>query len=266
MKIIISHDVDHLSVAEHCLKDFIIPKFIIWQFIEFIKSNIWITELFKRYYGLLSNKWNNIKQLQEFNLKNWIKTTYFFWVSNWLWLNYNQENAGNYIKYLLNNWADVWVHGINYDDIIKMEKEYNDFKTISWLNEFGIRMHYLRKSSNTKDYLSKLWYLFDCTDLLWDKYVKLNIWWMTVIPFQIMDWDLFNYNRNSFNLEEAKKYTKNLLSNAIQNNQEYFSILIHQRYFSDDFNNWKKWYIWFVNYCKINNHLLINYKELCKKT
>jgi len=40
MKIIISHDVDHLSVKEHIFKDLIVPKFFIWQFIEFYKKNI----------------------------------------------------------------------------------------------------------------------------------------------------------------------------------------------------------------------------------
>ena len=77
-----------------------------------------------------------------------------------------------------------------------------------------------------------------------------------------MDGILFNFNQKSLNLEQAKKYTIKLLEKAEKNKQDYFSILIHQRYFSDSFTNWKNWYIWFIDYCKNKNYTFTNYKEL----
>ena len=265
MKIIISHDVDHLSVKEHIFKDLIVPKFFIWQFIEFYKKNIWFKELLKRYKNVFLNKWNNIKELQNFNLKNWVKATYFFWMDNALWLSYSMKNAKFYIEYLLNNWADVWIHWINFDNKEELKKEFNNFKKISWLNTFWIRNHYLRQNNNTKKYLEEIWFLFNTTDLIEINYNITKEWKIYNIPFQIMDWNLFNFNQNWFNLEEAKKYTIDLLNKAIKNKQEYFSILIHQRYFSESFKNWKEWYVWFVEYCKKNNYKFINYRELCEK-
>jgi len=265
MKIIISHDVDHLSVKEHIFKDLIIPKFFVWQFIEFYKWNIWFMELLNRYKDVFLNKWNNIKNLQKFNLENWVKATYFFWMDNALWLNYSRKQASYFIHYLIKNWADVGVHWINFNNLKRLEREFKNFQEISKVEKFWIRNHYLRQGKNTKEYIEKSWFLFDTTDLIEENYEITKKGELYNIPFQIMDWNLFNFNQKWFNLEEAKKYTINLLENAIKNNQEYFSILIHQRYFSDSFKKWKEWYIWFVKYCKSNNYEFINYKKLCEK-
>jgi len=262
MYIIISHDVDHLSVKEHIFKDLIIPKFFVWQWIEFIKSNISFNELLQRYKEVFTNNWNHIKQLQEFNKKNGVKATYFFWMDNALWLSYTPQQAKEYIKYLLKNWADVGIHWINFDNKEKLKKEFEIFQEISWLENFWIRNHYLRQNKNTKKIMADIWFLFDTTDYIQENYKIEKIDNMYEIPFQIMDGTLFNFNQKWLNLEQAKQYTMNLLNQAIENKQKYFAILFHQRYFTDSFKTRKNWYIWFVSYCKDKKYTFINYKDL----
>lgn len=264
MKIIVSHDVDHLSVKEHIFRDLIIPKFFVLQLIEFFKKNISFSEIISRYGEVLQNDWNHLSELQQFNNKNNVKATYFFWMDNALWLNYSQEEASVWIKYLLDNWADVWVHWINYDDEKLLKKEFEDFKKLSWLNSVWLRMHYLRQDKNTQNHLADIWYSFDVTDYAEKKY---SIWKkgnMDLLPFQLMDTYLFSFNRRAFSSNEAIEYSINLLKEAEKKWNNYFSLLIHQRHFSKWFSAWKNWYIEFIKYCNENWYEFINYKDFIK--
>ena len=67
MKIIISHDVDHLTLWEHFPKDLIIPKFFFRSYIEFLYNKINYKELLLRHSDLFVNKWNNIEEILNFN-------------------------------------------------------------------------------------------------------------------------------------------------------------------------------------------------------
>lgn len=88
MKIIISHDVDHITVWEH-RKDLIIPKFIMRSFIEFTLGYISTSEIRNRFKEFVKNKWQNIKELIEFDRENKIPSTFFIGVANGMGLNYS---------------------------------------------------------------------------------------------------------------------------------------------------------------------------------
>ena len=70
MQAIISHDIDHISVSEHLLKDSIVPKFIIRNGIELAKGKISMNEYVSRHVDLFKNKWQNIEELIDFNKSN----------------------------------------------------------------------------------------------------------------------------------------------------------------------------------------------------
>jgi len=40
MKVIVSHDIDHISVTEHLLKDLIIPKHIVRSHLEWMTGKL----------------------------------------------------------------------------------------------------------------------------------------------------------------------------------------------------------------------------------
>ena len=100
MKIIISHDVDHITPWEH-KKDLIIPKFIVRSFIEFGLRYISLFELRSRFKSLVENKWQNIEELMRFDRENEIPSTFFLAVNTGKGLSYSVDDAQLWIKRIL---------------------------------------------------------------------------------------------------------------------------------------------------------------------
>jgi peptidoglycan/xylan/chitin deacetylase (PgdA/CDA1 family) len=265
MKVIISHDVDHLTVWEH-KKDLIIPKFIIRSSIELLIGSISLEEYLNRFKDFIRNKWNNIEELIRFNKQYNIPATFFFGVNNGLGLSYSLEEAKNYINLVKRNGFEVGVHGIEYKKFRRIKKEFETFKNISVENSFGIRMHYLRQNKNTLKILSSVGYLFD-SSILEDKnpYKVNNIW---EFPLHIMDGYIIQgkgkkWQSKSF--DNIKDETKRKLDELYKKDIKYISILFHDRYFSDSFLTWKNWYIWLIEYLKENKIDFISYKNAIKE-
>jgi len=264
MKIIISHDVDHIKVWEH-KKDLIIPKFLVRSMIELIIGKITGRECRLRYAGLFKNKWNNIEELIDFDAKESIPSTFFIAVNNALELRYSLKDAGFWIKKISQKNFDVGLHGIAFDNFKDIKNEYNIFKKILKLDDFGIRMHYLRSNDNTLKYLNKTGYIFDSTLYQFQNPFKVgNLW---EFPLHIMDGYLFHKNSRWQNqtLEKVKDETKRKIGEAHKKNIKYFTILFHSRNFSDSFSSWKNWYIWVIEYLKSNEFKFINYREAIKE-
>ncbi|MBN2546594.1 MAG: polysaccharide deacetylase family protein [Spirochaetes bacterium] len=265
MKIIISHDIDHLSVREHLFKDIVIEKYILWTLIEFIKRKIPYKLMIKKIISLFKkNGWNNINELLEYDKKNEIRSTFFVAVRNGRRINYSIENAVKTIKMIMNYGFEVGVHGIAYKNYNDIKEEYDIFKKISELESFGIRIHYLKNKENTFKLLSDAGYLFDST-IYSDKSEQIyTISGIREVPFHFMDTLYFDPLKN-FSLFDIKKRTIDLLKRFIDQKKDYFCIIFHQRYFGNDFPEQKEWYKWFIEYCKKMNYEFIDFKTLIKK-
>jgi peptidoglycan/xylan/chitin deacetylase (PgdA/CDA1 family) len=246
MKIIISHDVDHITVWEH-KRDLIVPKFLVRNMIELMSGAISGKECCLRFTGLFKNKWHNIKELIDFDGKESIPSTFFVAVDNALGLYYSLKDAEFWIRKILQKKLDVGLHGIAFDNFKDIKNEYNIFKKISKLDNFGIRMHYLRNNKNTLEYLNKAGYIFDSTLFEFQNPFKVgNLW---EFPLYIMDSYLFQKNSKR-KIEEAHKKKQN-----------YFTILFHSRSFNNSFSSWKNWYIWVIDYLKNNGFEFISYRK-----
>ena len=260
MKVIISHDIDHLSVWEHN-KDFIIPKFITRASIELLLGKISITEYFLRYKDILKNKWQNLEELMIFNKSYNLPATFFIGVNNGVGLNYPLSRAEVWIKEIIKQGFEIGVHGIEYNNPDKIQQEYNTFKSLSGLDKFGIRMHYLRNHPKTLDYLYSAGYIFDSS--IYDLKQPYWINSMVEFPLYIMDGNEIEAGKSwqSKNLNQAKETTFRKIELADKKNLKYLTILFHDRYFSDSFRTWKNWYIWLVEWLKQNNFEFISYRE-----
>ncbi|MFN6946973.1 MAG: hypothetical protein ACK4ND_18665, partial [Cytophagaceae bacterium] len=259
-KVIISHDVDHITVWEH-KKDLIIPKFIIRSFIEYITGNISKLELWGRLKSLVKNKWNNIEELMKFNKENNIPSTFFIAVSNGMGLNYSLRDASSWAKKILQEGFDVGVHGISYDVFSDIKKEHEIFVNLTALKKFGIRMHYLRNNDNTLKFLSNTGYLFDSSIFSISNPFKIgNLW---EFPLHIMDGYIICKNARWQNqsLQKIKDSTKIIIDTVYNRKIKYLTILFHDRYFNDGFQTWKNWYLWLVEYLKLNKFNFISYRE-----
>jgi peptidoglycan/xylan/chitin deacetylase (PgdA/CDA1 family) len=261
MKIILSHDVDHITVHEHWLKDMIIPKFYIRSAIELLNRKIAIKEFLNRLADLKHNKWNGVEEVIAFNKSRNINSTFFVGVSNGVGLSYRLSQAELIIKKIVKEGFEIGVHGIAYNDAIAMKEEFNCFKKFSGLDSFGIRMHYLRMNETTINLISNAGYLYDAsTQDFKNPYHTNGIW---EFPLQIMDGWIINGQKRwqVNNLEQAKLETIKLIVKARESNINYLSILFHDRYFSDSFMTWKKWYVWLIDYLLDSGHEFITHQQ-----
>jgi len=260
MKAIVSHDVDHITIWEHN-KDLIVLKFLARSSIELINKSISIKEYLLRLKDILNNKWQNVEELMTFDKENGVNSTFFVGVSNGLGLSYSLKNAQYVIKNILKEGFDVGVHGISYNNLDDMKKEYEVFKQISGEEKIGIRMHYLRSDKITLELLSKIGYYFDSTLYELDNPFKIGKLWE--FPLCMMDGYVINKNSRwqNQNLEQVIDTTKKMVEEAFKKNLKYFNILFHDRYFSDSFWTWKGWYIWLIQYLKQNKIKFITFKK-----
>ncbi len=264
MKIIISHDIDHINYTEH-YKDLIIPKYLVRSIIELVKKQISINECFRRFFNIFKIRFNRVKEIAEFNKKHGVKETYFIGVNNGLGLVYSIKSMKKMSNYLKSKKLDFGVHGIAFNSEKAVQKEFDTFKAITKINKFGIRMHYLRQNENTFNFFNNVGYEFDSTDYGIKKPYKIkNIW---EFPIQIMDSYLMCEDKafQTRSLEEAKKETLRIIKQAEQNNLPYFSLLFHDIYFDPAFSTWYEWYKWVIIYFKEGNYEFISYKNAVRE-
>lgn len=260
MKVIISHDVDHITAWEHST-DMIIPKFIVRALIEWGLGRISAYEVESRFMSLITNKWNRIEELMAFDRRHGIPSVFFVGVSNGKYLSYSRNIAAAWIKRIRENGFDVGVHGIAYHEIRAMRQEYSAFQEMNDIDDFGIRLHYLRMNPNTIRYLADIGYAFDSSEASMKQPYQIGTMWE--FPLHVMDGHILcNGARwQKHNLEKAQRATKVLIEKALETGISHLSVLFHDRYFSDGFKTWRDWYVWFVAYCQELEIDFINYRN-----
>ena len=265
MKIILSHDVDHLNIREHLTKDLILQKFYVRSLLEFSKGMIGMNELLLRFADFYKNKWNSIEEIIQLHQSLDIKSSFFVGVANGRGLNYHHTHAAHWIKFIKEKGFEVGVHGIAYDNQIDMQSEYDLFRKYFGKGDFGIRMHYLKMTPDTLTFTKNCGYLYDSTvHEFRNPYYKDNL---LLFPLQIMDvWVMSAEKRwQHRNLEQAKEYTLRELDKAHQCNLNYLSILFHDVYYRNSFKTWKDWYDWLLKYLVDNKCEFVDYRTAKKE-
>lgn len=256
MKIIISHDVDHLYRRDH-YHDLIFVKRGIRAILELLKRDICAKECFYRIWEMFLFQQHHIEEIMMWDKKNGIPSTFFFGVEKGLGMNYSLSDAIPVIKKVEENNFSVGLHGISYNKKNKMQQEHVKFKKILGNDNFGIRMHYVRQDKTTFKMLSQLNYLFDTSEFnkktghcLKFPYKVGNMW---EFPLCMMDGYLPK------KLEEKKDETKKMLETGKRRGLPYFTILFHDCFFSDAYLTMKEWYMWIVEYLKEEGYEFISY-------
>ncbi len=264
MKIIVSHDIDHLSFWEH-RADLILPKSLLRALIELGNGSISIKECMLRYSEVFSKRMHYLPELMDFNSKHRVPATFFMGMDNALGLNYSKEDAAPWIRKIIENGFDVGVHGIAFDSLTGLKKEFSDFKLISGLENFGVRMHYLRQDKNTLFSLEQAGYVFDSTEYKNEGPFKIGGMWE--FPLHIMDSYMIQ-NGKAFqhvSLEAIKKKTKEKMELIQSLHLPYLTLLFHDRYYCDAYGSWKEWYEWCILYLKKEGFEFISYQNAIKE-
>ncbi len=260
MKIIISHDVDHLHPSDHILRDLIFPRLWVRSTIEMIKGKISFLVFYYRLMSIFDKRLNRIPEIVDFENNNNIPSIFFFGMGNILGMSYKIIAVAPWIKYVLENGFDAGVHGVEYNDINKMKDEFNTFQVISDLDSFGIRMHYVRYNNTTFMKMDQIGYLFDASEFsksnsdLKKPYKIGNMW---EFPLCIMDGYILRQG-----LETAKKQTIELINKASKIGIEYFTFLFHDNLFNEKtYPMQKNYYAWFVKYVQDLHFKFISYRD-----
>lgn len=261
MKIIISHDVDHLFLREH-LKDSFLLGNLYRGLKQVAEGNISLNTFLKRFPAQL----NRIKELHEFNKKAGIRETFFFGMRKGLNLSYDWKDTQPFIDYLLKEKVLIGMHGMGYNSFDLLQEEANRFKTMLPKHyPLGIRNHYLRMDESTLGIMEKIGFLFDSTYYTTDNakyhaadsvFLQGNIW---EIPINIMDAGYVSNNQKE--LIDIKIKTLAKIQKAENNNQPFFVINFHDLYFSDAYPVYKQWYEWLISYFLEQNYEFIDFLQ-----
>jgi len=263
MKVIISHDVDHLFREDH-YRDLFFLKNDVRTLLKLLTRNCTARECWLRIISPFKKKQNNIAELAEFDMKHGINSTFFFGMSNGLGMSYDCEKVAPYVKKLYSWGFDVGVHGIAFNDIKLMKNEKNKFMAINGRSPIGIRMHYVRFDDSTFKALSNLGYTYDSTEfdknsgyLIKSPYKVNNMW---EFPLTIMEGYL-NEKPLTENLEHMKKRTLEIIKLAKDKNVNYITILFHDYMFTNMYSCYKSWYEWLIDYLCKNDFDIISFTD-----
>ncbi|MBI1305698.1 MAG: hypothetical protein GC181_03680 [Bacteroidetes bacterium] len=257
MKIILSHDVDHLNWKEHYFRDLYLPGTLYRNTRALLNGSIDIKLYIKRL--RLRGNINSLSDLVKFYEQKELKATFFFGMANALKLSYHHKEAAPWIKMLIENGHDVGVHGIEVKNGKNIKYEYESFKQLSGLESFGIRTHYLRLSGYTYSQFEQEGYTFDSS--VQGLFFPFKIGSMWEIPISIMDASLVKNFMTNLNEEEWKSKSQNVLESAEKMGLPYFVINVHDNYLSPEYNTIKSWYVNLVEDLQNKGYEFITFKE-----
>ena len=260
IKVIISHDVDHLFAKDHWFRDLIYPKMWVRNTIELLKKEITCKEWWLRNTSCFRKTIHHLDTLMDYDEAHGIPSTFFFGMNQGLGMSYKPEEAKAVILKVHNRGFATGVHGIEYQDFDGMKKEYDTFKQTAGFAPCGIRMHYVRSNDKTFENLSKTGYAFDTTEFdkmncgcRKDPYQVGEMW---EFPLTIMD----GYLPQRF--EDAKKRTLEILEECKGRGLKYITILFHDNQFCDGYQDIRKWYKWLTEYVlESEQYSFISFKE-----
>lgn len=265
MKIIISHDVDHLYAKDHLFRDMIFPKMWVRGIISFFKRRICFKTLISRMVSIFEGKQNRIEEVMKKDKQCNIPSVFFFGMNQGLGMSYKPEEAVNMIHRVMDQGFDVGVHGIDYLDIQIIRKEHDTFKSISGLTSFGIRTHYVRYDGDTFEKFNQAGYLYDTSEFNKENQAfkaPYKVGHMWEFPLHIME----GYIIPPEELEQGKKKTIEAICAAKEQGMPYCTILFHDSYYSrKKYPTESKWYDWLIEYLMKNEYEFISYSEAIKE-
>ena len=265
MKIIISHDVDHLYATDHLFRDLILEKLWVRSFLHLCARKISLKTFLYRLTILFHNRMNRIDELMAFDRTHGIPSVFFFGMDNVLGMSYRQKEAAPFIRRVLEAGFDAGVHGVDYQNGENIRAEHDAFQALSGLTFFGLRNHYVRFDDDTFQKMDAAGYLFDST---WfnkkelELHTPYKVGSMWEFPLHIMD----GYICFPGKLEEGLEATRAAIRRAEADGMPFCTILFHDTGFDSRYEpEMKQWYEETVRFCEENGYSFISYREAIRE-
>jgi len=249
MKVILSHDVDHITFAEHVAKDLYIPKWLAKNAYYGLAGKISPALARRRMTAVVTSRLHHVTELMETDRRFGIPSTFFVGMANGLSMSYGLAAAAKMVRLIQDGGFAVGVHGVAYTDEVAIRAEFDRFRAVSRRDAvFGIRNHYLRMRAETPALQARAGYAFDSSEYgLRDPYV---VGQMVEFPVCLMDTYLLSICRND--TEDVKRRTLAVLEQGLKLGLSYFTIIFHDCYYSGLFPEHQAWYDWLVRYLRDN--------------
>ncbi len=267
MKVIISHDVDHIRAREH-VRDLIVPKFAVRFGIEWFLGYTRWREVRRAVQSLWNGPWQHIEELMDFDEAHGVPSTFFVAVANGRKLCYSLADARKWIARIRNRGFDVGVHGIEYESADKARDELTTFREIAGQDLVGVRFHNIGFSPSSVQLsgsdvmnLKLAGYSFSSTTFSDTGPWSSDTFWE--FPIHLMDGHIFQVGRPWKNQtpEQTKESTMTRLRDAAARGVSHFSLLFHDGHFSDYYRDYREWYVWLVEFLKTAGYQLCSYRR-----
>lgn len=260
MKIIVSHDVDHLSSYEHA-RDLVVPKYVARALLEVGKGRIGGREFAIRMSETAGGRWNHLHALAEWDAAQGIRSTFFFAVAKGMGLTYRPQAARPLVDAVRAAGHDVAIHGIERGDVTALRAERLAFETAYGLQCRGMRMHYLHPDASLLARLAEAGYAWD-SSLRGDGPVH-DVGPLQAFPVHLMDGDIMLAGRRHQGVDSATalERTQRLLLHLAETGVDYASLLFHDRYFSEGHRSWRDWYCGTLAWARAQGFGFCSYEE-----
>jgi hypothetical protein len=245
MKIIISHDVDHIAFREHWGRDLFIPKWLVKNLFYTAAGELDLSLGIRRWVAVFEPRMHRVEEVMDWDHRFGIPSTFFVGVVRGLGLSYALNTAAQMVRLVQDNGFAVGVHGLAYAHPGAIQAEHDRFQMIvAHGRSFGVRNHYLRFRPETPTWQAQAGYLFDSSEYgLKMPYVVNGL---VEFPVCLMDSYLLNLRRNVH--DDAKGRTLDALERGKRLGLPYFTIIFHDCYLSDLFPDHREWYSWLIGY------------------
>jgi len=264
MKLIVSHDVDVLQTSDH-LRDLLMLKRVIRGGIECALGYATGREVLQRCSDILKNRLHRLPELIEFDRQHQVPSTFFFGMANGMYLNYSLEDAAYWMEKVRKAGLFVGVHGVEFENLSVILKELGTFRRITGQSQVGIRMHYLRMNDQTLRNLDQAGYVFDSSVEALKAPYKIGEMWE--FPLHIMDVSIFCKGSRWVNrtFEQARGITLEMMEHAQNLKLPYFTINLHDPYYSLAYQHIFEWYRWLISYAERNGMECVDFMEAVRE-
>lgn len=257
MKIIVSHDVDHLCWSEHVFKDLYIPKHILRSLKWWLTGGAGFSDFYKSISKFGNNRLHRLPELIAFNKDHKVPATFFVGVNQGLGLSYTSAAARKISLWLARQGETVGVHGIDFDTQERVDAEFGTFRDFDTSPSFGVRMHYLRSDEKTLTLLSKAGYAYDSTVYGLETPTLVGKMWE--FPISLME--SFLWREAGLGKDKMLNAAKERLDKAQRLGLPYFVIDFHDVNFDDATSFFKTWYQSFIAYLVQQKFEFVNFHQ-----
>lgn len=263
MKVIVSHDVDHLYPSDHW-RDLYYPKMWVRSFLELVRGQIRFSVFWHRLISVFDQRINRLPEICAFDKEYGVRSTFFFGMEHALGMSYNQDKALPWIRFVKEQGYDAGVHGCDYLTQEGICKEHDDFAQLTGSNAFGIRNHYVRYDEDTFRKMAQAGYVFDTSEFNKEKptyKAPYRVGRMWEFPLAIMDGYVLRHD-----LQKAQQTVMDLFRDTAQANGQYVTILFHDCFYNEKcFPVEKAFYEWIIKYVQSLHLEFISYQDAIKE-